>query len=109
MSSSVDVIPKTYEEAVRTLVGWHADDGALPDLEIYSFPDPDQLEVRLLEVSDQFPRTERPWGPTFGRSDLFPFKSTVVQIPPAQWAEVQQGTTPLPRAWDLERRQRVWP
>src|SRR5438270_13825184 len=106
--ATVDQIPKTYEEAVRTLVGWHADDHAIEDLEIYSFDDPRKMHVRLLEISNWFPQTERPYPFTFGESDLFPFKSTVIQIPPAQWAEVKEGKFALPTGWNLDARRKVW-
>jgi hypothetical protein len=106
--TDVEAIPTTYHEAVRTLAGWHAGTD-LADLEIYSFPDPEELTVRLIEVSEGFPRTGRVVPVTFGRSREFPFRSSAALLTPDEWQQVLSGTLPLPEGWTLERRQRVWP
>lgn len=106
--ATLDAIPKTYDEAVRTLAEWHR--GAdLPDLEVFSFADPQRQVVRLLEVSDHFPATGQVIAYPFGRSAQFPFKSVVAQITRAEWGRVQSHALALPPGWDLTTAERVLP
>src|SRR5687767_12503489 len=103
-----EAVPRTYDDAVRTLASWHA--GLDPaNIQIYSFPDSDQTTVRLVEISDGFPRSGRTLPVTFGRSPEFPFRSSVVLLTPDEWQEVLGGSLTLPEGWELERRQKVWP
>ena len=106
--ATLDDIPKTYDAAVRTLAEWHSGSD-LPDLEVYSFDDPQGNVVRLLEVSSQFPATGKVVAYPFGRSETFPFKSAVAQISPQEWDRVKQGQLPLPAGWDLSTAQKVRP
>src|SRR5437762_11375458 len=100
--------PRTYDRAVSTLARWHA--GLRPaKLEIYSFPDPAETVVRLLEISEDFPASGQVLPSTFGSSPEFPFRSSVALLTPGEWREVLEGTLSLPEGWDLHRRQRVWP
>ena len=62
-SAALDVVPKTYESAVRVLAAAHA--AGEVSVEIFHLPDPQQRVVRLIEVSDAFPDggVERPAPP----------------------------------------------
>jgi hypothetical protein len=106
--TTTDEIPATYDDAVRTLARWHA---ALEsrNLEIFAFPDPGETVVRLIEISDEFPRTGRVVPVSFGRSAEFPFKSSVALVTPDEWQQILAGTLPLPDGWDLRSQQKVWP
>jgi hypothetical protein len=104
-----EVIPTTYDEAVRTLARWH---GGLdrPDLEIFSFPDPGMATVRLVEVSDDFALSTAPiCAITFGASPEFPFRSSVALVTREQWQQIVDGELTLPEGWDLGHRERIWP
>ena len=117
-SAALDAIPKTYDRAIQVLAAAHA---AGPDqMEIYSVPDPQQQVVRLIEVSATFPEggVERPVPPNgverivpvfpMGRAKDFPFRSEIVQVTPAEWAQLRQGSLKLNRDWgDLNHAQRV--
>src|SRR4051794_16570209 len=104
--SPTEAVPTSYDEAVRTLAEWH---GALrgPGLEIYSFPDPAGVVVRLAEVSEEFPPSGRALPVTFGPSAEFPFRSSVVLLTPDEWKEILVGTLSLPDGWQLSQRERV--
>ena len=103
-----EAIPTSYDEAVRTLAEWHGGvRGA--NVEIYSFPDPTESVVRLVEVSDEFPYSGQIWPVTFGPSPEFPFQSTVVLLTPEEWQQVLAATLSLPEDWQVARRQKVWP
>jgi hypothetical protein len=106
--SMTDQIPKTYDDAVDVLVEWHTDQ--MPDdLEIYLFPDAERKQVRLLEISDDFPGIGRIAAFPFGKSAEFPFKSSVAQVTHDEWMQICQGTLTLPSGWDLKHKQKVWP
>jgi len=105
MVSPSEDIPKTYEEAVRTLARWHLE--GLDAAEVYSFPDPAGETVRLVEVSPRFPASGEPYPFTFGRSKEFPFRSSVIQITPGEWRDVLSQRLALPAEWDVGSRQRV--
>jgi len=117
-SAALDEVPKTYEDAVRVLAAAHATGVALID--IYYLPDPRELVVRLIEVSDTFPEggVDRPVPPDgmervvpvfpLGPSKDFPFRSEVAQITPAEWDQLLQGNLKLNRDWgDLKRAKKV--
>lgn len=105
---TVDEVPKTYEEAERLLVRWHAEGGP-SDLRIFSFPDSAGEMVRLLEVSDDFLATGVIRPMTFGRSPEMPFRTSTALASPEEWALVQAGKVPLPPGWDLAAARQVWP
>ena len=117
-SAALDEVPKTYERAVRVLAAAHAT--GVESVDIYYLPDPQQLVVRLIEVSDTFPeggvdRPALPGGmervvPVFplGPARDFPFRSEVVQITPAEWEQLLQGSLKLNRDWgDLKWTKKV--
>ncbi len=101
-------IPRTYDEAVNTLVRSHAEVVG-QELEVYSFPDPGREVVRLVEVSGVFPATGAPIAFPLGRSSDFPFRSAVVLLTPEEWTRVQAGSLALPDGWELNSGRRVWP
>jgi hypothetical protein len=101
-------VPRSYDEAVRTLASWHTEGlpgGAL----VFHFPDPQRQTIRLLEISGEFPVSgdTRPFA--FGRSEEFPFRSAVIQVTPEEWADIQAGRMPLPPDWDLASGERIDP
>ncbi|MCC2669543.1 MAG: hypothetical protein K0Q72_2014 [Armatimonadetes bacterium] len=103
-----EIVPTTYEEAVRLLSTWHAElDRA--DLQIFSFPDPEARVVRLLEVSSDFAESDQLRPLSFGASKEFPFRSSVALATPAEWQEVLAGKRSLPAEWSLAERRLVWP
>ena len=106
--ATVDDIPKTYAEAVRTLAWWHGEE-AEKDLIIFAFPDPRGTVVRLVEVSNVFPETGQAIAFPMGRSQEFPFKSEVVLVTPEEWRQIEAGKLSLPRKWDLTSKRKVWP
>src|SRR5688572_11519925 len=108
-STALDSIPRTYDQAVCSLAAAHA---AGPDpVEIYSLRDPNQRVVRLIEVSAAFPEAgvERPVPPggmerivpvfPMGPARDYPFRSEIVQVTPAEWDALRQGTLKLNRDW----------
>jgi len=101
-------IPQSYADAVSTLVRWQAEGGP-PDLIIFHFPDLAAQNVRLLEISDEFlaDGSVKPFA--LGRSESFPFRSTVILASPDEWREIEAGRLSLPEGWDLLARQKVWP
>lgn len=112
-AGSLDAVPKTYEEAVQALAAAHS--SQMDSVEIYHIPDPQKKVVRLIEVSDAFPEgavhSAAPSGSTerivpvfpMGPARDFPFRSEVVQVKPAEWEKLQQGTLKLNRDWDLKQ------
>jgi hypothetical protein len=103
-----DEIPKTYADAVKTLVEAHNEAGPA-DLRIMFFPDPQEQFVRLLLVSDDFQETGVVRPLTLGRSMEFPFRSAVALVTCEEWAKVTAGNLPLPSGWRLDTAQQVLP
>jgi len=114
----LDEIPKTYADAVRVLAAAHAAGG--DPIDIHSIPDPEGRVVRLIEVSDAFPEggVERPVSPKgierivpvfpMGPAKDFPFRSEIVQVKPAEWKQLREGTLRLNRDWgDVNRAEEV--
>jgi hypothetical protein len=117
-SAALDEVPKTYERAVGVLAAAHAT--GVASIDIYHLPDPQQLVVRLIEVSDSFPEggVDRPTPPNgmervvpvfpLGPAKDFPFRSEVAQITPAEWDQLLQGNLKINRDWgDLKRAKKV--
>ena len=107
-STEAEEIPKTYEDATQMLAEWHSGIDR-PDLEIYAFPDPEGAVVRLVEISGEFPETDEVVPVTFGKSEEFPFKSSVVILTPTEWQQVLAADRALPAGWDLTTRRKIWP
>ena len=113
----LDDVPKTYDAAVLSLARAHAagDDA----ITIYSLPDARREVVRLIEVSDAFPRAgvERPVAPDgkewvvpvfpMGRSHDFPFRSEIAQVKWDEWSSLQSGQLVLTRDWNLDEVEEV--
>lgn len=106
--TDIEEIPRTYDDAVRTLVRWHGEGGPA-DLRVFLFPDPDEQVVRLLEVSDEFFTASEIHPLTLGRSAIFPFRSATALARPEDWDQVQAGRLSLPQGWNLNARRQVWP
>lgn len=68
-------------------------------------PDPDEKEIRLLEVTRSAPTTGEPLPVGFmPRPDLgFPFPCTVLLLSPDEWDALQEGRLELPVGWRKER------
>ena len=101
-------IPSSYDDAIRTLVGWHRGLGGR-GFRAYAFPDPSREVVRLVEVSSEVQDTGDLLPVTFGASEQFPFRSTVAMATPRQWAQVMAGDLQLPEGWDSREMRQVYP
>ena len=104
-----------YVNHVRRLARSHAE-GVQPLVTVYAIPDPQEQEVRLIEVSDAFPHARRPAPVTIGPTHDFPYTSGTISITNAQWNAVLSGdasridfTLELPDGWDIHQCQKVWP
>jgi len=75
--------------------------------EIYLIPDAQLVDVRLLEVSGNAPRSGDVLPFHFqARPDLgIDFASTVILLSPDEWKEVQAGKLRLPSDWDLTKKE----
>ncbi|MEO7329543.1 MAG: hypothetical protein ABI193_13250 [Minicystis sp.] len=64
-------------------------------------PDPDQREIRLLEVTRSAPGVGEPSAVEFAsRPDLgVRFSSAVLLLSPEEWERVQRGLLALPQGW----------
>ncbi len=102
----LETVPRRYEDAVVLLAGWHRDREDA-NFTAYSFPDPDGLVVRLVEVSNQFPAADAVRPIHFGRSAEFPFLSAVALLSVQDWAKVRSGFLPLPAGWTLESARQI--
>ena len=102
----LEAIPRHYEDAVLLLANWHRERGDA-GFAAYSFPDPEGLVVRLVEVSDRFPATDAVRPIRFGRSADFPFASAVALVSIQDWANVLSGSLALPAGWSLRNVQQV--
>ena len=107
-TADVDLVPATYHEAIRMLASWHGQ-GAEADLEIFSFPDPLQQVVRLVEVSDVHPATGSAQEMPMGKSAEYPYGSAVVFLTHEDWRQAQAGKLRFPEGWNLSAKVNVWP
>jgi hypothetical protein len=98
----------TYDEAVHQLAEWHAE-GAKPKVTVYAIPDPQQREVRLLEVSLAFPEAGQLIPVTIGPTPDFPYTSGTLCVAPVQLRSIKSGELLLPEGWDFRARRKVWP
>jgi hypothetical protein len=106
--ATIDEIPKTYSEAVCSLVDAHTQAGP-EDLSIVLFPDSQQQMVRLILISSDFQETGAVRPFPLGRSAEFPFRSAVALVTPEEWAQVEAARLRLPDEWDLATARKVWP
>jgi len=104
----VHKIPRSYDDAVRLLARWHGEEQAFP-LTIFAIPDPRHEEVRLIEVSDEFPQPGPVVPILMGRSKEFPFRSAVALATEDEWRQLQRGEIELKEDWDISKATRVWP
>ena len=103
---NLEAVPRYYEDAVVLLANWHQERGDA-NFAAYSFPDPEGLVVRLVEVSDHFPTADAVRPIRFGRSADFPFASAVALVSGQDWTKVLSGFLTLPEGWSLQNVQRV--
>lgn len=68
-------------------------------------PDPEENEIRLIEITRSAPTTGQPFAVGFmARPDLgVPFPSSVLLLSPDEWEDVRSGRLPLEPGWSLER------
>lgn len=116
IQNTTEQVPETYEQAMRTLARWHAEDHGESGLHaIYAFPDDRagvddrQRMVRLIDVTEQTTEADEVMAFGFAPSAMFPYKCGLAQVTPGEWERVLRGDIPLPEGWDLGKRQRVWP
>jgi hypothetical protein len=95
--TETEQIPQTYADAVKTLARWHGEGGPA-DLRVFSFPDPTEQFVRLVEVSEEFMPTGTIRPLTLRASNLFPFKSSVALASPDEWVAVEGGRPSVDQA-----------
>jgi hypothetical protein len=91
-----------YEGAVRTVAGWHLE-GEQPPAKLLAFPDPDEREIRLLEVTELVPETGEFYPVAFGPTVEIPYRTVVAQVTPREFDAIRAGTLPLPEGWDLDQ------
>lgn len=87
---------------------WQGESGEA-DLRIFSFDDPDEQVVRLILVSGSFPDLGAVRIYTLGKSDLFPFRSSIATATPRQWDKIQSGADLIPRDWRAIEPRKTWP
>lgn len=103
------VVPESYRDAIAAL----ADDHLQVDpsiKEIWSFDDPAETIVRLVEVSDAPELPSENGAVTtvaFGPSPDFPFRSEIALLTREDWERVHSGSLRLPQGWELGRARRV--
>lgn len=103
-----DTIPSTYEDAIIALARWHGESFD-HDVKIFSVPDPDRQQIRLIEVSDSFPTPGPALPIPLGRSADFPFRSSVALATEADWQQIKNGVIEYPYSWDIQQARQVWP
>ena len=101
-------VPRSFAEAVRLLTKWQGESGPA-DLQLFWFPDPREGSVRLVGVSDEFPRAGTAWALPLGPSTEFPFGSEVITLTSPEWDQVERGHMTLPAGWELASKKQVWP
>ncbi|MEI6502597.1 MAG: hypothetical protein WCP21_16430 [Armatimonadota bacterium] len=96
----------TYDQAVHVLTEAHYQ-SAQPPTVIYAFPDPANLEIRLIEVTDLVPDIGELYPIAFGPTADMPFRTVVAQVTPAEWDAIERDEIELPAGWVLAQRQEV--
>jgi hypothetical protein len=108
MATETHDVANTYDEAVALLAQWHGEDQD-PSVDIYSYRDPQERVVRLLEVSDGFPASGEAWAVGFGPSSEFPYPSEVILLTPEEYQALLNEALPLPEKWVGLKSEKVWP
>ena len=101
-------VPHTYDAAVQLLAQWHGEE-ADPPVTIYSYDDPEERVVRLLEVSEGFPASGEAWAVGFGPSTEFGYYSEVILLTPDEYQATLDQGLPLPEKWRGPVSRKVWP
>ena len=96
----------TYDEQTQSMAANHyADDPFL--LAVWSFPDPEQQVVRLVEIANMLAPTDDVmpfgWGPMPEYGYQFP--SCLILLHTDEWNKVLAGELKLPAGWDLATKQ----
>jgi hypothetical protein len=106
--SLFDTVPATFDDAVQMLARVHGE-GMEHPVRIYWIPDPNRQQVRLVEVSNDFPA----YGPAvpiaLGQSRTFPYSSSVALATEDDWKAIRDGRTPFPEDWNVGDAKQVWP
>jgi hypothetical protein len=104
MATYLEQIPSTYEQAVELLARWHREE--VPSMvAIWSYDDPDEKVVRLLEVDELYAPEGEIWSYHFTASETFPFRTEVALVGPEDFAAAEAGTVSLPKGYQkVERR-----
>jgi hypothetical protein len=78
-------------------------------MEIFTVLDPQKSTVRLIEVSDAFPETGSALPVTFGKTEEFPYRSSVIILTRNEWEKLKAGKLQAPAGWNLAEARKVWP
>lgn len=94
----------SYRETARQLAAAHRSNDPATLLVLLD-PDPDEKEIRLLEVTRSAPTTGEPLPVGFmPRPDLgFAFLCTVLILSQDEWDAVREGRLELPEEWRQDR------
>ncbi len=60
-------------------------------------------EVRLLELTEDSPRTGEVFWLSFAPTKSLPIRLQIAELNPEDWEAVEEGRIPLPEGWSLER------
>jgi hypothetical protein len=76
-------------------------------LRVVFYPDPQEREVRLVEVIDGSPNSGEALPCRFARDEtgLVPYAVVVVELSPAEFEQLEEGKLTLPKGWVREGRE----
>lgn len=99
LAASLDALAASYRTVTEQLARAHrrADSGIV---RLLAAPDPQQREVRLVEVSTSAPATNAPLVVRFASSAEVPMPSAVLLLSPEEWAAIERRELDLPEGWD---------
>ncbi len=104
MSRTGKAVDRSYAGATNRLAAAHRsrDKGIVA---IWSFPDPKQRELRLVEVTKSVPFNGSllPFG--FDPQEDIPFRTVVILAHPEEWARVEAKKLRLPKGWNIDTKQ----
>jgi hypothetical protein len=94
-------IDRSYAGVTKRLADAHRkrDKGIVA---VWSFPDPDEREVRLVEVTKSVPFREAIVPFSFAPKEDMPFESVVILAHPDDWVRIEARKLKLPRGWKIE-------